>query len=112
MSDSVIKQLPKLKALAEAKPKERKKLLERTNLVLIKSIVECIDNVLRGNVRLTSAYKDKLRKYKNILRKINTTGTKLRHKKQVIVQNGGGFLPLLLAPVISVVAEHLIRKLR
>lgn len=112
MSDCVFRQLPKLKELAQAKPKIRKKLLESANLVLIKSIVECIDNVLIGNIRLTKKYKEKLRKYKNILRKINTTGTKLAHKKNIIVQNGGGFPPILLAPVISVLDEHLIRKLR
>lgn len=111
MSDCVFKQLPKLKELAHAKPKERKKILAKANLVLIKSIVECIENVLKGNVRLTKEYKEKLQKYKNILRKINSTTNKLSQKKQVIVQSGGAFLPALLVPVISVLADHLIRKL-
>lgn len=102
MSKCVIKQLPKLSELAQARPKIRKQILEKANLVLIKSIVECIENVLKGNISLKKQCKEKFRKYKSILRKIFNAEKKLATKKQIIVQNGGAFLPALLAPVIAV----------
>lgn len=109
MSKCVLKQLPKLNELAHAKPKVRKQILEKANLVLIKSIVECIDNVLKGNIFLKKQCKDKLKKYKSILRKIFSAEKKLSAKKKIIVQSGGGFLPALLAPVITVLADRYLR---
>lgn len=109
MSQCVFSQLPILERLAKAKPKERKKILESANSTLIQSIVECVENVLVGNVKLKKACLKKLQKFKNILRKINTTGRKLAQKKKVIIQTGGAFLPALLAPVISILVERLLR---
>lgn len=42
MSKCVIKHIHLLEALAKAKPRERKIMLEKSNYGLIKSIVECI----------------------------------------------------------------------
>lgn len=52
MSDCVINQLPILKKLVDSSPSERKKILEKANLKVIQSIVECVENVLKGNVTL------------------------------------------------------------
>lgn len=52
MSQCVVSHLPILDKLANATPKERKKILEKANSSLIKSIVECVENVLKGNVKL------------------------------------------------------------
>lgn len=110
MSQCVISQLFKLNELICAKPKDRKKLLEKANTKLIKSIVECIENVLKGNLRLKKQSSEKLRKHKSVLRKIYNSGKKLKEKKQIIVQNGGGFLPILLAPVVAALAERFISR--
>lgn len=112
MSKCVIAQLPKLTELSKATPKNRRKILEKANLELIKSIVECIENVLKGNIELKKKCKEKLVRYKSILRKIFSSGNKLRTKKKIIVQNGGGFLPALLVPVISILAEQFMRRAR
>lgn len=48
MSKCVIKNLALLDKLAKAKPAERKKILGSASLQLIRSIVECIENVLKG----------------------------------------------------------------
>lgn len=109
MSDCVFKHLSKLNAIAHAKPKIRKQILEKANLALIKSIVECIENVLKGNITLNKQCKEKLTKYKSILRKIFNAEKKLATKKKIIVQNGGAFLPALLAPVITVLADRYLR---
>lgn len=109
MSQCVVSQLPVLERLAKAKPKERKKILEKANSTLIQSIVECIENVLGGNVKLKKACLKKLKKFKIILRKINAAGRKLAQKKKAIIQTGGAFLPVLLTPVISILLERLLR---
>lgn len=109
MSKYVIKHLPVLKELATTSSKKRRMILEDASLELIKSIVECIENVLKGNVTLKKKCVDKLKRYKTILRKIFNSGKKLEQKKKIIVQNGGGFLPALLVPLITVLAERLMR---
>lgn len=110
MSKHVISHLPKLQSLVKLTPKKRRDLLEKASLQLIKSIVECVENVMQGNVQLKRECREKLNKYKAILRKIFHSENKLKVKKQIIVQNGGAFLPALLAPVITILADRLLRK--
>lgn len=109
MSQCVIKNLPILKTLANAPPKLRRAILENGSLQLIKAIVECIENVLKGNISLEPACLKKLKKHKVALRKVSRAPNKLSQKKKVIIQKGGGFLPALLIPVITVLAEKLLR---
>lgn len=110
MTQHIISHLPKLKSLIKLTPRKRRDLLEKANLQFIKSIVECIENVMKGNIQIKRACKEKLRKYKAVLRKIFHSGNKLKVKKEIIVQNGGAFLPALLAPVITILAERLLRR--
>lgn len=105
MSKCVINHMHLLNSLARATPSERKDLLKKSNFGLIKSIVECIENVMNGNVKLSKAHMKKLKRYKNQLRKINSSGKKWSSKKKVIIQTGGGFLPALLLPVITAIAS-------
>lgn len=109
MSHCVIKNLPVLKTLASASPKLRRMILENGNLQLIKAIVECIENVLKGNIPIEESCFKKLKKHKSALRAISKSPNKLSQKKKVIIQKGGGFLPALLLPVITVLAEKLLR---
>lgn len=51
---------------------------------------------------------NKLKKYKNTLRRINKAGRKLTQKKKVIIQAGGAFLPALLSPIIGILLERLL----
>lgn len=108
MSKCVIKHMHLLNALARAKASERKELLKKSNFGLIKSIAECIENVMNGNVKLGKKHINKLKKYKTQLRKIHASGKKWSSKKKVIVQSGGAFLPALLLPVITALASRLL----
>lgn len=102
MSDIVLKQLPLLQLLVRAKPITRKNILKVADYELISAIVECVYNVLVGNVEVTHKRYKKLRKHKDILRKVHSKkNTEWSHKKRVIVQSGGSFLPILLSPVIT-----------
>lgn len=109
MSKCVIEHLPILKALAASTPRLRRTILESGNLQLIKAIVECIENVIKGNITLDEKHFEKLKRHKGVLRKVSKTPNKLSQKKKVIIQSGGGFLPALLLPVITVLAERLMR---
>lgn len=106
MSKCVMKQIHLLDSLVKARPAVRKELLKKADFELIKAIVECIENVLNGNVELGERQLKKLKKYKNQLRKIYTTGKKWTSKKKVIVQTGGAFLPALLIPIITAIASR------
>ena len=110
MSQCVIAQLPILERLSKAKPAERKRILKSASPELIQSIVECIENVLEGNVKIRKSNLRNLKKFKNILRKIIAAGRKLSHKKKVIIQSGGSFLPALLVPVISILVQSLLNS--
>lgn len=110
MSQRLISHLSKLEKLIKAKPQKRRLLLQKGSLLFIKTIVECLENVMSGNIQLKRECKQKLMKYKTILRKIFNSENKLKTKKEIIVQNGGAFLPALLAPVISILAERLLRR--
>lgn len=107
MSKCVIKHIHLLNELAKAKPSQRKEILKNANFGLIKSIVECIENVLNGNVKLDKNHIKKLKRHKVQLRKINSSDKKWCSKKKVIIQSGGAFLPALLLPLISVIASRL-----
>lgn len=109
MSQHVVSHLLRLKNLIQSTPRKRRELLEKANLKFIKSIVECVENVMKGNIQLKKECKVKLKKYKTILRKIFNSQNKLKVKKEIIVQNGGAFLPALLAPVITILADRLMR---
>lgn len=109
MSQCVIKNLSVLRTLASSPPKLRRMILETGNLQLIKAIVECIENVLKGNIPIEESSLKKLKKHKSALRAVLKSPNKLSKKKKVIVQKGGAFLPALLLPVISVLAQKLLR---
>ncbi len=101
MSKRLHKHVELLKILKNSNPKQRKALLEAANNSLILCICECIHNLLRGNLRISSAKKQQLKKHTNILREIADRKTKVDKKRALLVQNGG-FLPALLAPVLTV----------
>lgn len=96
MSQHVIAHLPRLQSLTKLTPRKRRDLLEKANLQFFKSIVECIENVMKGNIQLKKKCREKLLKYKTVLRRILHSGKKLKVKKEIIVQNGGAFLPALI----------------
>lgn len=89
-----------LSALHTLKPKYRTALLKSCDDEEINCICECIHNVLRGKVPIEEKNKKKLKKYKSVLRKLVRKGTnKLR--KNIIIQRGGAFLPIILGSILS-----------
>lgn len=89
-----------LSALHKLKPKYRTALLKSCDTEEINLICECIHNVLQGKIPIEDKLKKKLKKHKSILRKLARKGTnKLR--KNIIIQKGGAFLPIILGSILS-----------
>lgn len=108
MSSLVIKQLPLLELLTKVNKKSRTKILKHSDLKLTEAIIECIFNVLKKNVQLEHKRVKRLTKYKNVLRKLANPKHKVKSKQKLIVQSGGAFLPIVLAPIVSYLFDKII----
>ena len=88
----------------------RKAILEHADPELIPALCECAHNILRGKVQMTSRETPRLRKYNTKLRLIARENLSVTQKRQHLQQNGG-FLPALLAPLAATVIVPLLRQL-
>ena len=83
MSNRVHKHAVPLKMLRDASPKLRKQILHHCGKDILNCVCECVKNVLKGNVPLTSAQKQKLSRNRNKLREFgieeNSEEEKDRH---------------------------------
>lgn len=92
-----------LKKLKKADKKERKILLETAGKDSILCLCDCVNNILKGNVTLKAKEKKHLKRYKETLRELakDKGSRNITKKKKIFIQKGG-FLPMLLAPILSV----------
>ena len=88
----------------------RKAILEDADADLISALCECAHTILRGTVRLTPREKMRLRKYKNKLRLLVNKRLSVSRRRREI-QQSGGFLPALLAPLATTVFLPLLSQL-
>lgn len=101
------KHFPQLKELKTQRKAIRKYILTQANAELVNCICECCLNVLNGNVKITKKQRKVLLPYGKILRMLAQRGVPVETRRQRILQRGGGFLPALLVPILSVVAKLL-----
>ena len=104
-----------LMGLMQAQPQFRKKMIQQAPKELIHCISECCQNVLKGNVSLSNRQKQQLKSKRHHLRQLADRTVPVPKKKKILNQQGG-FLPLLaLAPsiahVINTALTELIRKI-
>uniref|UniRef100_A0A2L2YW30 Uncharacterized protein n=1 Tax=Parasteatoda tepidariorum TaxID=114398 RepID=A0A2L2YW30_PARTP len=88
-----------------SKTKHCKSLLKKCSKSEIKTLCECVLNVLCGNIPLTKSQKNKLAPHKESLRKLSKKKLSLYKKKKILVQKGEGFLSFLLPAAISVISS-------
>lgn len=98
-----------LQVLKNCKPIVRKLIIKHGNSELIKTLCEICINTLNGNVKISPKCKNRLKSYKNSLRKLTAPKVKLQAKKKILVQRGG-FLPVILSTILSGVIGSLIEK--
>lgn len=96
-----------LRALAKANPKLRRAILKCCHSELIIAICEVTLNVLRGVVPLSKQQAGKLKRHKKVLRALADRKVSLKKKKEQLNQTGGSFLPIILPPVLTVLASLL-----
>ena len=65
------------------------------------ALVQIIYNVVTENIPLSKEDEWKLMPYKDALVKLAEANIPFKTKKQVLVQDGGGFIQELLTPFIS-----------
>lgn len=94
----------KLKLLKKAKKSQRRKLLEAADNDLILCLCDCANNILKGNVNLNPKQKKQLARHKGAIRSLVSRGKskKTINKKRKLLIQQGGFLPMLLGPILSV----------
>lgn len=92
--------LEHLRHLKNAKKQKRASLLKSAQKDLILCICDCANNILRGNVQLRSKDKKALKRHKRALRALAERRKGIETKRKLLVQKGG-FLPFLLAPILS-----------
>lgn len=90
-----------LHMLAKSHPTQRKALLKSANNKQIKSVCEVCLNILKGNVRVNVK---KIKKYKQTLRKLAKRNISNESKKRVLVNQSGGFIPLIAPAIISAIS--------
>lgn len=100
-------------AISQATPKFRKSMIKHAPPEVIHCVSECCHNVLKGNVPLSDTQKRKLQPNRQHLRLLADRRVPL-HKKRKILNQKGGFLPILaltLAPMIADTVGKLVDKI-
>ncbi len=108
MSNRMKRNADALRFLARCNPKQRKSIIQHADSSLIDSLCECALNLLKGHVRLHPKQKKKLIKHKKRLRAL-TNKKVARKKKKVILNQHGGLVGALLAPVLKSIVRMLLQ---
>lgn len=87
-----------LQILAKSHPSQRKALVRTATTEQIKCLCEICLNILVGNVPVNI---QKLKKHKNTLRKLAKKTCSIKKKKKLLINQTGGFLPLLAPAIVS-----------
>jgi hypothetical protein len=99
MSEAVKRQGEMLRFLCRAKPSAVKAVVKNASPQLVQTLCECCHNVLKGNVPLTAVQKRRLRRHKSSLRELTKKKLSVKRRKQILQQ--GGFIGLLLRPILN-----------
>lgn len=113
MSNNVLRFIPILKIINAVPRKVRESILKEADDDLIKAISEICLNFCRGNVKCCDKSYKKLKKYKSCIHRlalVKKSQKNLKREKQILVQNGSGFLPILLPPLITAITTYLLEK--
>ena len=108
MTKRVVAQQENLKTLVRCKSEKRKKILEEGGKDLQLCLRECAVNILNGTIPLTPNQYKKLEPYKDGVRRIALYKTTQKERRDI--EQNGGFLPALLAPVVGAVLGALLKK--
>jgi hypothetical protein len=100
-----------LQKLSKAKRYERNKQIQSAKGDTVKCVCDCARNVLNGNIPLSKSQYKYLQKYRCSLRRLGNKNLNAVERKNLIINQRGGFLPNLLIPVLSVAGSLLAEKI-
>lgn len=86
--------------LKELCKKNRRSQIKKPTSDNIQSLTEIARNALKGNINYNISTKKKLNKFKKQIRNLAAKRISVKKKKNILLQRGG-FLPLLITPVLS-----------
>jgi hypothetical protein len=102
-------QLHYLHVLLGANPKLRKAILEHSSAEQIDVLSQCCLNFLHGTFKVQPGELLQLRKRKSTIRSIANRRIKTPDRRKLLVQQGNGFLSLILPAAISLLSTILQR---
>lgn len=102
--------LPHLQKLCRGKRSDKSDKISKTDLCNIKYIADCAKAVLRQDVELDAPTYGKLKKHKNTLLLMSKNYIPLKKKREHLVNQGGGFINLILPALVAGVAGLLSSK--
>jgi hypothetical protein len=92
-----------LRALCNLNQAQRKVLLKHLTADQTNCLSELALNLLNFNLPVPTATRSKLRKHRAALRKLANKNSSVKRRKK-IVQQTGGFLPLLIKPALALLS--------
>lgn len=90
-----------LHVLKNASPKLRKAILNNASPDIIKMICEIAMNILNGNHTISPVIKKRIGGYKKVLRQLSCIKRSTPAKRKILIQSGGGFIPILIGSILS-----------
>ena len=101
-----------IKFLAVSKdPKINTDIIKRDPKVVIKTICNAADNVIRGNLHLTPEQKQVFKKHKKVILELRTRNIPIDKKRELIIKDGGAFwIALLVSAALSTLGSLLFKK--
>jgi hypothetical protein len=101
--ERIKKNMKFLEILADSKPKMRKAILCNTNCEQVRSICDCVLNMLLNRIPLNNESKKILKRKKVFFRKlILNKNIGLKQKKKLLSQTGTGWMSLLIPAALEV----------
>jgi hypothetical protein len=101
-----------LEAIGSIPHKSIPSVIKHLDKDLIKCICELCVNVMNGNLALSKNQYKHLKNHKHVMRKIVDccTNKKIKYSKakKILIQQKGGFLPLLLAPLLPLIGKAIL----
>lgn len=97
------------KSVKKKHQSEIKNLLQNATWDQLNSITEVIQNTLKGNISYSPHQKKQLLPHKDTIRELGKIKLS-KSKRKKLLQQRGGFLPTILAPVLIAIASELASK--
>ena len=115
MSQRIQNHIHHLEVLSRGKPKLQRALIQGADREFMLCLCECVDNVIKGNVPLSSSQIDKLKSKRHLLRKLCNRRLSLKKKKAALLQRGSGLgllAGLLIKPLLPLIVKHIAKTIQ